>query len=454
MGLIDFQHASIRQKVSSLFVVLLSFLLGVIVFSVFKLNQLNQDMREVAYLDIPLSKLVTQLEFIELEQHLQLEEYQLQQQQHQTLKPHQQLVFQKRKLKSLQDHAVSLLEENLQQGRVVLNVVAHQQVLHQLVNYRQLSDAFEQHLSQIYEQSVADASLLAQTEALATELELEQKNLLQRISQMTSNDANFTEQQEQDFLLINIILGVCALVIGLMLTLYITQIILRRVNRIQSKIKRFGSSLSVDDNRTVAASLQANRDELAELEHDVGVLMRQLSREIASREEVEQKLLQLATRDKLTGVYNRHKWDEQINHSLSLAERGYPFGLILLDIDFFKKVNDQYGHSAGDKILKLVTNVLQHDTRDIDTVFRLGGEEFAIICPMQDLSSTLIIAEKIRVAIAQTHAPQLPAVTVSAGVASYRQNDSAATILKRADQALYQAKGQGRNQVVSEAELS
>lgn len=451
MGLIDFQHASIRQKVSSLFVVLLSFLLGVIVFSVFKLNQLNQDMREVAYLDIPLSKLVTQLEFIELEQHLQLEEYQLQQQQHLTLKPHQQLVFQKRKLKSLQDRAINLLEKSLQQGYVVLDLADHQQLELQLRNYRQLSDAFEQHLNQIYEQSIVDDAQLAQTEKLAAKLEVAQKNLLQRISQMTSDDADFTEQQEQDFLLINAILGGCALVIGLMLTLYITQIILRRVNRIQSKIKRFGSYLTVDDSQTVVTNLHANRDELAELEHDVGVLMRQLSREIASREEVEQKLLQLATRDKLTGVYNRHKWDEQIQQSLSLGERGYPFGLILLDIDFFKKVNDQYGHGVGDKLLKLVASVLQNDTRDIDMVFRVGGEEFAIICPMQNLASTVTIAEKIRVAIEQTQEPELPSVTVSAGVATYRTSDNAAAILKRADQALYQAKDQGRNQVVSEA---
>lgn len=454
MGFIDFQHASIRQKVSSLFLVLLSFLLCVIVYSVFKLQQLNQDMREVAYVDIPLSKLVTQLEFIELEQHLQLEEYQLQQQQHQTLKPHQQLVFQKRKLKALQDRAVQLLADSLQQHHVAFNVAEHQQVEQQLLRYQQLSEAFEQHLSQIYQYAEVEESALTQTEALAAQLETVQKALLQRISQMTSKDANFTEKQEQDFFIINVILGVGALVIGLMLTIYITQIIVRRVNRIQSKIKRFGDSLTVENNAPLRSNLPNNRDELAELEHDVGVLMRQLSREIASREQVEQKLLQLATRDKLTGVFNRHKWDEQIQQSLGLAERGYPFGLILLDIDFFKKVNDQHGHGVGDKLLKLVASVLQNDTRDIDTVFRIGGEEFVIICPMQDLARTTTIAEKVRVAIAQNYAPELPSVTVSAGVATYRASDNAATILQRADKALYQAKAQGRDQVVSEAALN
>ncbi|RQW64844.1 GGDEF domain-containing protein [Vibrio viridaestus] len=457
MTLFNLKHASIKQKIGGLFVVLLGFLFCVIIFSAYKLHELEQDMKEVAYLDIPLSQIITQIEFIELEQHLQLEEYQLQQSgQKQDLKPHQEFVFQKKKLKKLVDKAVNLLETNLKNDSIVLDPADHQTVLNQLEIYRIQSEQYEQHLDHIYQQDGMSQTELKLTENLADKLETEEKQLITLLGNLATKDAYYTEQHEENFFIINSVLGASALVLGLFLTLYIIQIIVTRIQSIQTKIKSFDRKLEThsDIQLSTEPQPQTTKDELEELEFDVQTLMSKLTREIATREQVEKQLLYLATRDKLTGLFNRHKWDEEINMHISLAQRDCPFGLMLLDIDYFKKINDKYGHLAGDKVLKVLAHSLSNRVRDVDMIFRLGGEEFAIICPMKDVSYTEKVAEEIRGTVQNLDIENLPGFTVSIGVATYQDLDNSASIFKRADMALYQAKAQGRNQVVTEEQLN
>ncbi len=448
MTFFDFRHASIKQKISGLFVVLLAFLFCVIMYSAYKLKMLEADMKEVAYLDIPLDQIVTQIEFIELEQHLQAEEYQRQQKQNTSdLKPHQELVLQKRKLKKLLDKAIALIENSLQNQTIILDIKDHKQVLLQLEKYRTVSVNYEQHLDFIYRQNEVNDNDMDKIEKLALRLEQEEKSLLTLLNNLETEDSYFTEKHEEDFFIINSILGICALILGLFLTLYIIRIIMSRVHNIQGQIKSFDDSLQIEG-LSHSENKITTRDELEELEHDIQTLMSNLTKEIRNREHVEQQLLQLATRDKLTGLFNRHKWDEQITTHIKLAQRGYPFGLILLDVDYFKKINDQYGHPTGDKLLKILANELTARLRDIDLIFRMGGEEFAIICPMKDSSHTQKVADEIRSHIERLNIAGLPQFTISLGVATYQNSDNAATLFKRADVALYKAKAQGRNQVI------
>lgn len=450
MTLFNFRQSSIKQKISGLFVVLLAFLFCVIVFSTYKLKTLEKDMKEVAYLDIPLSQIITQIEFIELEQHLQLEEYQLQQKQAvKDLKPHQELVFQKRKLKKLLDKGVGLLENSLNNHAIILNEIDHQQVLLQLESYRSESVRYEKHLNYVYDKDSVSEAELKKVELLASNLEQEEKSLLNLLNNLSSKDSYYTEKHEEDFLIISSILGVCALILGLLLTVYIIRIIMNRIYNIQGQIKTFDDSLQVEETSTTVSKVKT-KDELEELEYDIQTLMSKLTKEIESREQVEKQLLNLATRDKLTGLFNRHKWDEQIHTYINLAQRGYPFGLILLDIDYFKRINDKYGHQTGDKILHALGQELTERLRDIDLIFRMGGEEFAIICPMKDSSHTYKVACEIRSHIERLSIKGLPGFTVSVGVATYKNSDNTTTLYKRADMALYQAKAQGRNQVIYE----
>ncbi|EPW3767055.1 diguanylate cyclase [Vibrio fluvialis] len=453
MSVFNWYHASIKQKIGGLFVLLLSFLFFVIVYSGYKIKLIEKEMREVAYLDIPLSQIMRQVEFIELEQHLQFEQYQLKgEKPYQELKQHQQLVFQQQQLKSLLDRAVSLITESLSAKQLMLAKGDHERVLSRIESYAQQSEAFESHLDQLFNSQALSDEQRSAMEQMAAELESAENAIIQQLNTITTNDAYYTEKHEKEFLFVSSLLGISAVVLGFLLTVYIVQIILQRIQRIQGDIKTLNASLDQGDSSSQeAVSKITTKDELAELEHDIKAVMSRLAKEITCREQVEKQLLTLATQDKLTGAYNRHKWEEQINMQLNLAQRGgYPFGLILLDVDYFKRVNDQFGHQVGDQLLKRMVSELQQRIRSTDMLFRLGGEEFAILLPMQDIESACKLAESLRSQMELLQVDNLPAFTISIGVTSYHDMDSEASIFRRADVALYRAKAQGRNQVVQQ----
>ncbi|EKO3951699.1 diguanylate cyclase [Vibrio fluvialis] len=453
MSVFNWYHASIKQKIGGLFVLLLSFLFFVIVYSGYKIKLIEKEMREVAYLDIPLSQIMRQVEFIELEQHLQFEQYQLKgEKPYQELKQHQQLVFQQQQLKSLLDRAVGLITESLSAKQLMLAQTEHEQVLSRIESYAQKSAAFESHLEQLFESQTLNDEQRSAMEQMAAELESAENAIIQQLNTITTNDVYYTEKHEKEFLFVSSLLGISAVVLGFLLTVYIVQIILQRIKRIQGDIKTLNASLDQGDSLSQeTVNKITTKDELAELEHDIKAVMSRLAKEITCREQVEKQLLTLATQDKLTGAYNRHKWDEQIHMQLNLAQRGgYPFGLILLDVDYFKRVNDQFGHQVGDQLLKRMVSELQQRIRSTDMLFRLGGEEFAILLPMQDIESACKLAESLRSQMELLQVDNLPAFTISIGVTSYHDMDSEASIFRRADMALYRAKAQGRNQVVQQ----
>ncbi|EKZ9001291.1 diguanylate cyclase [Vibrio fluvialis] len=453
MSVFNWYHASIKQKIGGLFVLLLSFLFFVIVYSGYKIKLIEKEMREVAYLDIPLSQIMRQVEFIELEQHLQFEQYQLKgEKPYQELKQHQQLVFQQQQLKSLLDRAVGLITESLSAKQLMLAKGDHERVLSRIESYAQKSAAFESHLEQLFESHTLNNEQRSAMEQMAAELESAENAIIQQLNTITTNDVYYTEKHEKEFLFVSSLLGISAVVLGFLLTVYIVQIILQRIKRIQGDIKTLNASLDQGDSLSQeTVNKITTKDELAELEHDIKAVMSRLAKEITCREQVEKQLLTLATQDKLTGAYNRHKWEEQINMQLNLAQRGgYPFGLILLDVDYFKRVNDQFGHQVGDQLLKRMVSELQQRIRSTDMLFRLGGEEFAILLPMQDIESACKLAESLRSQMELLQVDNLPAFTISIGVTSYHDMDSEASIFRRADMALYRAKAQGRNQVVQQ----
>jgi diguanylate cyclase len=168
-----------------------------------------------------------------------------------------------------------------------------------------------------------------------------------------------------------------------------------------------------------------------------------------------QELEQLSRTDPLTGCVNRRHFRDCLNTELDRARRyGRPCSLIILDIDWFKKINDSYGHAAGDEALKAVVRKIGGTVRRQDIVARLGGEEFVVLMPETGMDSALASAERIRRAIAAEPACfggiDIP-LTVSAGVAvmsSGEEPDTADSLLHRADQCLYQAKTAGRNCVM------
>ncbi|MDH5518026.1 MAG: sensor domain-containing diguanylate cyclase [Gammaproteobacteria bacterium] len=165
----------------------------------------------------------------------------------------------------------------------------------------------------------------------------------------------------------------------------------------------------------------------------------------------EDSLVQLSYQDPLTGTYNRRKFDELL---VQKTQDGYSeqsgFCLIMLDIDHFKEVNDQYGHDTGDQILKSFTLVLSNLLRKSDTFCRFGGEEFIIIIESGTLTDANSLAEKIRRTLeSKPLLEQNISITLSCGVTCFMQNDSPSSLIQRVDEALYRAKNEGRNKVVS-----
>jgi diguanylate cyclase (GGDEF)-like protein len=162
------------------------------------------------------------------------------------------------------------------------------------------------------------------------------------------------------------------------------------------------------------------------------------------------ELLSLATHDALTGVYNRRRFDEKITEYSLLSRRtGRPFALLLIDADYFKRINDTHGHAVGDEVLKQLAQLIQASLRTTDFVARYGGEEFAVLLPeIAQPDTPEVVAEKIRAAVADAEFATVGQVTVSIGVGLADPADNSPTaLIKRADQQLYQAKAAGRNQV-------
>lgn len=156
-----------------------------------------------------------------------------------------------------------------------------------------------------------------------------------------------------------------------------------------------------------------------------------------------------ASHDALTKLYNRFYIDRFIAHELALfAALRDPISVILLDIDWFKDVNDQHGHLLGDSILQQLADLLQQSVRFSDKVARWGGEEFLIVLPGSELKAALQLAEKIRHSLTHQRFPKVGSITCSYGVATAKADDTIEKLINRADKRLYRAKEQGRDQII------
>lgn len=181
------------------------------------------------------------------------------------------------------------------------------------------------------------------------------------------------------------------------------------------------------------------------------IVMEALRRILASEFAARQQLGEMAATDQLTGLLNRRAIWPLLNHELQRAQRtGMPFSLVLGDLDLFKRVNDTYGHDTGDLILRETARRLGSALRAQDALCRWGGEELLMLLPDTDSGGALQVAEKLRAAMADSAMAaggNRISQTISLGVASFRDGDDIDAVVRRADEALYRAKRNGRNRV-------
>ena len=244
----------------------------------------------------------------------------------------------------------------------------------------------------------------------------------------------------------------------------------RQLHEFAQRLRDLVGSVAEDVEDHQAQILQANqkltslqtaeRDEATQLVFDSVTRILQINRQLQSRlNHSEDKLqdqtqqleshIEAARTDPLTGLPNRRAFDDEINRRMAHWRRKQvPLCLLMLDIDHFKRLNDRHGHAAGDQALRAMADVLIRTLREMDMVSRIGGEEFAAVLPDTDLSGAKLVAERLRSTISSERIlfeqTELY-LTVSVGVAAVGEGEDAASLLKRADEAMYAAKHAGRN---------
>jgi diguanylate cyclase (GGDEF)-like protein len=257
--------------------------------------------------------------------------------------------------------------------------------------------------------------------------------------------------------LVTTILGmICAFVVAFVINASITRKI---VAMTQSADQMRSGNLEVtveggsgDELGVLADAFNAMSHRVRDLVENLEEKVRQRTEELARiNRELDDKnkdLEILSQTDRLTGLCNRHKLDEVLRAELRRVRRyRKPFSVIMLDVDHFKKVNDTFGHHAGDEVLARLAGTLTGHARETDTVGRWGGEEFLIVCPETDLDVAMRLAERLRRGVEETDFPATGGITASFGVASGSGEDEFESLTRRADEALYRAKQAGRNRV-------
>ena len=265
-----------------------------------------------------------------------------------------------------------------------------------------------------------------------------------RLAVLSDNQAMYTKMRRYMVLQIGVTVLIFA---GLLLLSWRLQLIFTQpITQLVQGMRHIGSS------KDYSTTLHTDRtDEFGELYQGFNAMLR----EVRVRDE---KLSHLATTDPLTGLANRRFALETMQTLAAQSERNQtPLGVILLDVDHFKQVNDTYGHPVGDLILQQVAHLLQASIRAYDIAARFGGEEFLVLCADTDVPTTVQVAERIRTVVAEqvftTPQGATLRVTVSLGVqASITTPEAMMQLVEAADQALYCAKQAGRNRVVAHTE--
>lgn len=162
--------------------------------------------------------------------------------------------------------------------------------------------------------------------------------------------------------------------------------------------------------------------------------------------EMNKQLVEISNTDNLTGIANRRYFQEQLARKVErFYDQGLAFSLLVIDIDYFKQVNDTYGHPVGDLVLAQLGLILKMTAREQDTVARFGGEEFVLLLGETDEMDALEIAQQLNQTVEQTIWPTIGCLTISIGCATFKADDTASSVFEHADAALYESKRNGRN---------
>ncbi|MFN2358602.1 MAG: diguanylate cyclase [Desulfotignum sp.] len=264
----------------------------------------------------------------------------------------------------------------------------------------------------------------------------------------------FNKQEVLKLLIVRILLSLAvviavSLLLGQIISRTLSNKIIAPLRTLEQRVRAaISGSFQTDDQTKL--SLMSKYSEIDSIANHIEQLteqsLLQKNQELEAKNELLEKVSQT---DYLTGLLNRRKINEEMEKEYQRAIRyGCAFSIIILDIDWFKSVNDAHGHNAGDQVLKEMSDILSSMLRTTDSLARWGGEEFLILCPGITLEASAEVAQRIQAAIEENSFSVPKKITISAGTCEYRSGHSLEGLLVEADRKLYKAKSLGRNRVV------
>jgi diguanylate cyclase len=226
---------------------------------------------------------------------------------------------------------------------------------------------------------------------------------------------------------------------------------------LESAESNLAEDLEIQSLQSIVHSLIDETKKCRSRNHKALSKVYRLNSQICSLQDTLGQLSEEVYQDSLTGIGNRRGFDKKLAEAIEDSRATCrPLSLILLDIDLFKRVNDEHGHMVGDRVLRFVSETLKRSVKGGDYVARYGGEEFALILPDTDLTGSLAVAQQVQINVARTKLTKtkggspIQSVTISGGLSVLKPDDDADSLLSRVDAYLYDAKSAGRNMVRSD----
>ncbi|MGB5772638.1 MAG: diguanylate cyclase [Crocosphaera sp.] len=446
---------TITRKIGGLALFLMSFSLIIIVYSIISLKKIQQEINEIASLDLPLIEISNNLEIHQLEQHIILYKLlQLIEDKNQEIFSQKQVPVKNNLLKKQVQLNINLAEgiQISQQGLKNSSEETFKTINQKLLIFQEENQSLNNQLSKFVKDielnQFPSETTINQILKHEESLEAQGLTLIETIQNLTETKLELTQKHQQNFFIVIILLGIVAIILNGLMTLIVITGIKMNFFRLSQQISEATQAIDTKEDMDLDKILINSSDELSDLIEK----LRQITNRIASDQEQQKKLREhlqeLANVDELTGAFNRRKFQEMLSYEIERTRRNQnDLSIIIFDIDFFKRVNDTYGHPVGDQVLCKLVTIVKQSIRKIDSLYRIGGEEFVILCPDTNNEQVLNLAERIRQSIENTSFDEVEQVTISLGVTQFKESDQQKEFINRADKALYKSKENGRNQV-------
>ncbi|SFD57593.1 GGDEF domain-containing protein [Pseudoalteromonas denitrificans] len=444
---------TIAKKVGGTVFILLSIIFSLLIHSLIALTEIEAELNEIAAIDVPLTEYANEIEIAQLEQRILMDEFihkKLAKKEH-TKKEEQEII-------QWQVRMNEQFELAIKTSKSAVNTASSSEFKDILATLNTLKKEHEI-VNTLFNQLINGENISVNLDAVIKQDENFDRlaiDLIHGIEQITKRKANIVLEHEHQFAIISYSLGIVGAIIGISLATLIIISIKASINKISYNINLVSSAIKSNKDIPVGQVEKVkSTDEFGELSHNLTNMINEVSSDIDKREKVSKELNELATKDHLTQCFNRFKWDESLKLEVARSLNSHtPLSLIFLDIDHFKRINDTYGHDVGDNTLIDVVNIAQQNIRQLDTLYRTGGEEFSILLPNTKLTDAQFLSERIRKSIAEFDFKTVGHITISLGVTLFKgKEDTELAFSKRADTALYQAKESGRNKVSTILEL-